>query len=82
MYTIATITSEDVRLRIEDEVIDLEENDHLLFPDTEARFRFIEDCTDTALSWHECNPSYYDCVVAPDYTSIVMDAAELEGYLT
>lgn len=82
MRTIVKTTDADIRAGIEDEVIDLEENDMIAFPDTDAREQFIQECTEQAIETCELNAYYEDNTSRPDYASIVFDAAQMDGYLT
>ena len=64
----AVITDADIRWYIDQAATELEEDNQIRFPDSEARKEFIEDCVR--------NPFGY----RPDYKVTVLDMADLYEY--
>ena len=67
----AVITDADIRWYIDQAATELEEDNQIRFPDSEARKEFIEDCV-----LYERNPFGY----RPDYKVTVLDMADLYEY--
>ena len=77
---IAVITDADIRYRIDMAVSELEEENQIHFPDSDARAEFIKDCVSSEIDKYELydrHPFGY----RPDYASEVLDMADLYGYL-
>ncbi len=76
---IATITDSEIRARFSEAVAELERNNQIRFPDSQARANFIEDCVSSEIDKYELydsNPFSYQT----NYAVEVLDMAELYGY--
>ena len=74
-----TITDEDIRYNVETAATELEEDNQIRFPDTDARAEFIEDCVASEIDKYELyerDPFGY----RPDYKVAVLDMADLYEY--
>ena len=79
MKITAVITDADIRWYIDQAATELEEDDQIRFPDSEARKEFIEDCVASEIDkyeLYECHPFGY----RPDYRVEVLDMADLYEY--
>lgn len=77
---IIIISDADIRFGIETAATELEEENQVHFPDATARAEFIDDCVSCILDKYELyerDPFRY----RPDFTSEVLDTADLYGYL-
>ena len=80
MNITVVLTDADIRYRIDLAATDLEEDNLIRFPDSEARAAFIEDCVAGEVDQYELydrHPFGY----RPDYRTSVLDMADLYGYL-
>ena len=78
---IAVITDADIRYHIDQAATELEEENQIRFPGSDARAEFIEDCVSSEIDKYELyerDPFGY----RPDYTTAVLDMAALYGYMT
>ncbi len=76
-----TITDEDIRYNVETAAQELEEENQVTFPDSDARSEFIDDCISCVTDKYELyehDPFMY----IPDYECEVLDLAKIYGYLT
>ena len=76
---IAVITEDDIRSGFEEAVAQLEEDGAILFPDTESRAEFIEDCVNCEIDrfeLYDSDPFRH----RPDYAVAVLDMADLYEY--
>ena len=76
----AIITDADIRFEIDQAATELEEENQVRFPDAAAREEFIEDCVSSEIDkieLYERDPFRY----CPKYSDIVLDMADLYGYL-
>lgn len=76
----AIITDADIRYSVDTAATELEEENQICFPDSDARAEFIEDCVSCIIDKYELyerDPFRY----IPDYTIEVLDTADLYGYL-
>ena len=73
-----TLTNEDIRFEIERAAAELEEDNQVRFPDSEAREEFIQDCTECVMDKAEL----YELDYRPDYALEILDMAKLYNYLT
>ena len=74
-----TITDEDIRYNVETAAQELEEENQVAFPDSDARSEFIEDCVSSEIDKYELyerDPFGY----RPDYKTEVLDMANLYEY--
>ena len=72
----AVITDADIRYYIDQAATELEEDNQIRFPDSDARAEFIEDCVACEIDSYELyerNPFGY----RPDYRVTVLDMADL-----
>ena len=79
MKITAVITDADIRWRIDQAATELEEDDQIRFPDSDARKEFIEDCVSSEIDKYELydrHPFGY----RPDYKVTVLDMADLYEY--
>ena len=79
MKITAVITDADIRYYIDQAATELEEDDQIRFPDSEARKEFIEDCVASEIDMYEMyerHPFGY----RPDYKVTVLDRADLYEY--
>ena len=77
---IAVITDADIRYYIDQAATELEEENQIHFPDSAARAEFIEDCVSSEIDKYELyerDPFGY----RPKYSEVVLDMADLYGYL-
>ena len=77
---IAVITDADIRYYIDQAATELEEENQIHFPDSAARAEFIEDCVSSEIDKYELyerDPFGY----RPKYREVVLDMADLYGYL-
>ena len=77
---IAIITDGDIRFEINQVATELEEENQIHFPDAVAREEFIEDCVSSEIDKYELyerDPFGY----RPKYSEVVLDMADLYGYL-
>ena len=75
-----TITDSDIRYNVETAASELEEENQIRFPDTDARKEFIDDCVACVIDKYELyehDPFTYN----PDYECEVLDLAKLYDYL-
>ena len=75
-----TITDADIRCNVDTAATELEEENQVSFPDSDARAEFIDDCVSCIIDKYELyehDPFTYN----PDYEMEVLDLAELYGYL-
>ena len=75
----AVITDADIRWYIDQAATELEEDNQIRFPDSEARKEFIEDCVSSEIDSYELyerNPFGY----RPDYKVTVLNMADLYEY--
>ena len=75
-----TITDADIRYNVDTAATELEEENQVHFPDSDARTEFIEDCVSCIIDkyvLYERDPFTY----TPDYEMEVLDLAEVYGYL-
>ena len=75
----AVITDADIRYYIDQATTELEEDNLIHFPDSNARAEFIEDCVSSEIDkyeLYECDPFGY----RPDYKTEVLDMADLYEY--
>ena len=75
----AVITDADIRYYIDQAATELEEDDQIRFPDSNARADFIEDCVSSEIDKYELyerNPFGY----RSDYRVTVLDMADLYEY--
>ena len=75
----AVITDADIRYHIDQAATELEEDDLIRFPDSDARAEFIEDCVSSEIDKYELyerDPFGY----RPDYKTEVLDMADLYEY--
>ena len=75
----AVITDADIRWYIDQAATELEEDNQIRFPDSEARKEFIEDCVASEIDSYELyerNQFGY----RPDYKVTVLDMADLYEY--
>ena len=75
----AVITDADIRYHIDQAATELEEDNLIHFPDSNARAEFIEDCVSSEIDKYELyerNPFGY----RPDYRVTVLDMADLYEY--
>ena len=76
----AVITDADIRYYIDQAATELEEDNLIHFPDSNARAEFIEDCVSSEIDKYELyerNPFGY----RPDYKTEVLDMADLYEYI-
>ena len=71
-----TITDEDIRCDVETAAQELEEENQVAFPDSDARSEFIDDCVSCILDKFDFYEHY-----CPDYSIEILDTAKLYGYL-
>ena len=79
MKITAVITDADIRYYIDQAATELEEDNQIRFPDSDARAEFIEDCVSSEIDkyeLYECHPFGY----RPDYKVTVLDMADLYEY--
>ena len=79
MKITAVITDADIRWRIDQAATELEEDNQIRFPDSDARAEFIEDCVSSEIDSYELyerDPFGYH----PDYRVTVLDMADLYEY--
>ena len=79
MKITAVITDADIRWYIDQAATELEEDDQIRFPDSEARKEFIEDCVASEIDKYELyerDPFGYRL----DYRIEVLDMADLYEY--
>ena len=79
MKITAVITDADIRFAIDQAASELEEDNLIRFPDSDAREAFIEDCVVSEIDKYELyerDPFGY----RPDYRSEVIDMADLYEY--
>ena len=79
MKITAVITDADIRYYIDQAATELEEDNQIRFPDSEARKEFIEDCVSSEIDKYELydrHPFGY----CPDYKVTVLDIADLYEY--
>lgn len=69
------INDDTIRANVTDAVQFAEWDNFLVFPDDNARDEFISDVTDDIISKFEIYDDYM-----PNYSEIVLDAAERDGY--
>ena len=75
-----TITDKDIRYNVNTAATELEEENQVSFPDSDARAEFIDDCVSCIIDKYELyehDPFTY----TPDYEMEVLDLAELYCYL-
>ena len=75
----AVITDADIRYHIDQAATELEEDNLIRFPDSDARAEFIEDCVSSEIDKYELyerNPFGY----RSDYRVTVLDMADLYEY--
>ena len=75
----AVITDADIRYYIDQAATELEKDNLIHFPDSNARAEFIEDCVSSEIDKYELyerNPFGY----RPDYKTEVLDMADLYEY--
>ena len=75
----AVITDADIRYYIDQAATEMEEDNLIRFPDTDARAEFIEDCVSSEIDKYELyerNQFGY----RPDYKTEVLDMADLYEY--
>ena len=80
MKITAILTDADIRYNIDLAATELEEENQIHFPDTAARKEFIEDCVSSEIDKYELyerDPFGY----RPKYSDVVLDIADLYGYL-
>ena len=75
MKYIATITDEDVRFEIEMAATELEEDHQIVFPDSDSRTEFLDDCITGVIDKLDLYETY-----CPDYRMEVLDLADTYGY--
>ena len=80
MRILFQLTDETVRIQIETATEDLEKEGQIKFPDDNAREEFIDDCTECIRDNIE-NMICCDLFTEPDYYDIVLDTAEIYGYV-
>ena len=73
-YTFA-ITTDDIRFEIERAAAELEEEELLHFPDSEARAEFLDDCICSVIDKFDFYEQY-----CPNWEAEVSDTAQLYGY--
>ena len=79
MKITAVITDADIRYYIDQAATELEEDNQIRFPDSDARAEFIEDCVSSEIDKYELyerDPFGY----RPDYRVEVLDMADLYEY--
>ena len=75
----AVITDADIRYYIDQAATELEEDNLIHFPDSNARAEFIEDCVSSEIDKYELyerDPFGY----RPDYKTEILDMANLYEY--
>lgn len=75
----AVVTDADIRWHIDQAATELEEDNLIRFPDSNARAEFIEDCVACEIDSYELyerNPFGY----RPNYRVTVLDIADLYEY--
>ena len=75
----AVITDADIRYCIDQATTELEEDNLIHFPDSNARAEFIEDCVSSEIDKYELyerDPFGY----RPDYKTEILDMANLYEY--
>ena len=75
MKHISTITDEDIRFEIETAATELEEDNQILFPDSDSRAEFLDDCITGVMDKLNLYETYM-----PDYRMEVLDLADTYGY--
>lgn len=75
-----TITDADIRYNVDTAATELEEENQVSFPDSDARTEFIEDCVSCIIDRYELY-EHDPFIYTPDYEEEVLDLAELYGYL-
>ena len=75
MKYIATITDEDIRFEIENAATELEEDHQIVFPDSDSRTEFLDDCITGVMDKLNLYETYM-----PDYRMEVLDLADTYGY--
>ena len=75
-----TITDEDIRYNVETAAQELEEENQVAFPDSDARSEFIDDCVSCVADKYELY-EHDTFTYTPDYECEVLDLAEVYGYL-
>jgi len=81
MKITAIITDADIRYYIDQAATELEEENQIRFPDSASRTEFIEDCVSSEIDKYEMYERDH-FGYRPDYTTAVLDMADLYGYLT
>ena len=79
MKITAVITDADIHWHIDQAATELEEDNLIRFPDSDARAEFIEDCVSSEIDSYELyerDPFGY----RPDYRVTVLDMADLYEY--
>ena len=75
-----TITDKDIRYNVDTAATEMEEENQVSFPDTDARAEFIDDCVSCIIDKYELY-EHAPFTYTPDYEMEVLDLAELYGYL-
>ena len=75
-----TITDEDIRYNVETAAQELEEENQLAFPDSDARSEFIDDCVSCVIDKYELY-EHDPFMFTPDYECEVLDLSKVYGYL-
>ena len=75
-----TITDKDIRYNVDTAATELEEENQVSFPDSDARAEFIDDCVSCIIDKYELY-EHDPFIYTPDYEEEVLDLAKLYGCL-
>ena len=75
-----TITDKDIRYNVDTAATELEEENRVSFPDSDARAEFIDDCVSCIIDKYELY-EHDPFIYTPDYEEEILDLAKLYDYL-
>lgn len=75
-----TITDKDIRYNVDTAATELEEENQVSFPDSDARAEFIDDCVSCIIDKYELY-EHDPFIYTPDYEEEILDLAKLYDYL-
>ena len=75
-----TIMDKDIRYNVDTAATELEEENQVSFPDSDARAEFIDDCVSCIIDKYELY-EHDPFIYTPDYEEEILDLAKLYDYL-
>ena len=75
-----TITDKDIRYNVDTAATELEEENQVSFPDSDARAEFIDDCVSCIIDKYELY-EHDPFIYTPGYEEEILDLAKLYDYL-